>query len=268
MNEKLQYASMLEIPVSTCNITLQPLKKRRFRKKKKADTEAVKNKLIEKVNSEVQTENLEENLEDLTEKENVIEQVYEENLNNEEFEEQTIVEPVENKRKKFKFSIIGVQLTLIGVLVATIFLTNALYEDSGINVFLRSVFKTEQASVIDDRGHEEFTPVLSFNGSEVSVNDGIMSFAGSGSVYSPCDGTVTSVVVGEDGKYTVEITHSTNFKSILTGIDYAYAGLEQKVYGNIPVGYIKESATMCFVNQTGAVISNYQIVDGSVVWAV
>ncbi len=266
MNEKLQYASMLEIPVSTCNITLQPLKKRRFRKKKKADTEAVKNKLIEKVNLEVKTEKTEENIENLTE--NVSEQIYEENLNFEEYQEETSVEPVKKEKKKFKFSIIGVQLTLIGVLVATIFLTNALYAESGINVFLRNVFGTEQASVIDERGHEEFTPVLGFNGSEISLADGIMSFAGSGSVYSPCDGKVTSVTVGEDGKYTVEITHSTNFKSILTGIDYAYADLEQKVYGNIPVGYIKESATMCFVNQTGAVISNYQIVDGSVVWAV
>ena len=28
MNEKLQYAEMLEIPVNTCNITYQPTKKR------------------------------------------------------------------------------------------------------------------------------------------------------------------------------------------------------------------------------------------------
>ena len=174
---------------------------------------------------------------------------------------------IKNK-KKFKFSVIGVQLTLIGVLVATIFLTNALYADSGINVFLRSVFGNEQASVVDERTFDEFAPVLSVGDSEVSLADGIMSFTGSGSVYSPCDGTVSSITVNNDGKYTIEITHSTNFKTVLSGIDYAYAGLDQTVYGNIPVGYVTESATMCFKNQTGAVISDYQIVDGSVVWAV
>ena len=56
MNEKLQYASMLEIPVNTCNITLSPIKKRKFKRKKKEDAEVVKNKLIEKVNTEIMPE--------------------------------------------------------------------------------------------------------------------------------------------------------------------------------------------------------------------
>jgi hypothetical protein len=79
---------------------------------------------------------------------------------------------------------------------------------------------------------------------------------------------VSAITQTEDGKYTIEITHSVNFKSVISGIDYAYAGLEQKVYGNIPVGYVTESLTACFKNQDGAVISDYQIVDGVVVWAV
>lgn len=264
MNEKLQYASMLEIPVNTCNITLQPLKKRKLRKKKKTDTEMVKNKLIEKVNTEIQTEKIEENFENPVDN---LEVVPDENIEIENYQTEYSENKAKNK-KKFKFSIIGVQLTLIGVLVATIFLTNALYADSGINVFLRSVFGSEQASVVDERTFDEFTPVLSIGDGEVSVTDGIMSFTGSGSVYSPCDGTVSAITVNDDGKYTIEITHSTNFKSVLSGIDYAYAGLDQIVYGNIPVGYVTESATMCFKNQMGAVISDYQIVDGSVVWAV
>lgn len=264
MNEKLQYASMLEIPVNTCNITLQPLKKRKFRKKKKTDTEMVKNKLIEKVNTEIQTEKIEENFENPVDN---LEVLPEENIERENYQTEYSENKAKNK-KKFKFSVIGVQLTLIGVLVATIFLTNALYADSGINVFLRSVFGSEQASVVDERTFDEFAPVLSVGDSEVSLSDGIMSFTGSGSVYSPCDGTVSSITVNDDGKYTIEITHSTNFKTVLSGIDYAYAGLDQTVYGNIPVGYVTESATMCFKNQTGAVISDYQIVDGSVVWAV
>ncbi len=264
MNEKLQYASMLEIPVNTCNITLSPIKKRKFKRKKKLSDEAVKNKLIEKVNAQTlpQEVDIEGNNEQLYESE--LNKGYQEQETFESEHEQKPVKP----KNKFKFSIIGVQLTIIGVLVATIFLTNALYPDSGINVFLRGVFGTEQTETVDERMYDEFTPVLAVGDNQVSVADGIMSFTGSGSVYSPCDGTVTDAILNDDGKYTIEITHSTNFKTVLTGIDYAYAGLDQTVYKNIPVGYVTAGATMCFMDQEGLVISDYQIIDGSVVWAV
>ena len=52
MNEKLQYASMLEIPVNTCNVTVRTGKARK--KKKKVDDEQIKSKLISKVNAEVE----------------------------------------------------------------------------------------------------------------------------------------------------------------------------------------------------------------------
>ena len=96
-----------------------------------------------------------------------------------------------------------------------------------------------------------------------------MTFSGVGSVYSPCDGKITAVSTDINGKYVFEITHSENFKSIISGLDFAYAGLEDIVYANIPVGYVRESgATMCFKGGDGLVIADYQIVDGSVVWAV
>ena len=48
MNEKLQYASMLEIPVNTCSVTVRSGKARKKRSKS-PDTEQVKSKLINKV---------------------------------------------------------------------------------------------------------------------------------------------------------------------------------------------------------------------------
>ena len=51
MNEKLQYASMLEIPVNTCNVTYKPIKKRRLKRKKHPSSEEVKNELLKKVNA-------------------------------------------------------------------------------------------------------------------------------------------------------------------------------------------------------------------------
>ena len=52
MNEKQSYAKMLEIPVSTTNITYKPSKKR----KKKATLEKVKETLLAKINAKTAKE--------------------------------------------------------------------------------------------------------------------------------------------------------------------------------------------------------------------
>ncbi|MBQ3493093.1 MAG: hypothetical protein IJA88_03205 [Clostridia bacterium] len=283
MNEKLQYATMLEIPVSTCNVTFKPVKKRRG-KRKKVDIDAVKDKLVDKVNTQMQsveTDNAQpqeqiaeqyavsvDNNQNLQSQESQTEIAFEEQNGLEQAEEQTaLVRPAQ--KKKFKFSIVGVQLAIIGALVAVIFLTNALYTDSGINVFLRNVFGTQSSVSVDTRDYDEFAPVISIDdGATVTLSDGVMTFSGKGSLYAPCNGKVTMLTLGEDGKYTMEITHSEKFKSVLTGIDYAYAGIDDTVYFNIPVGYVTAGATMCFTNSNGAVISDYQIIDDAVVWSV
>ena len=62
MNEKLQYATMLEMPVSTSSVTALP-KKRRFFKRKRVNDELIKQELLKKVNQEQDlTENQGDNL--------------------------------------------------------------------------------------------------------------------------------------------------------------------------------------------------------------
>ncbi|MBE5733939.1 MAG: hypothetical protein E7347_02680 [Clostridiales bacterium] len=286
MNEKLQYASMLEIPVSTCNVSVKPAKKRLFSKKKKVNHEQVKEQLVKKVNQlesdgelAVQLNDKEQNAELVMENQVNLDSEQQLNLTIEEdkdensLEEQTAqVFSVKQKknRGKFKISVIGVQFAIISVLLATIFLTNALFTDSGINVFLRSVFGTEKTQITDSRIYADFSPVIKVDdGATLSLDEnGVMTFSGKGSVYSPCDGVVTALNKGEDGKFTLEITHNENFKSVLSGIEYAYAGINDTVYHNVPVGYVNSQVTMCFTGGNGAVISNYQIIDDTVVWAV
>lgn len=291
MNEKLQYASMLEIPVNTCSVSLKPPKKKRLFGKKTKNPETVKQELLNKINSmEIQFEDKSEpNLESALETQEdqaVIQptvELVEANLSEsvqetEELQEQVVsdeystvsVKKVKQNKKKFKLSIIPVQLMIIGALAFTIFLTNAINPNSGINVFLRSVFGANQPVVVDQRTYEDFTPVLTLDdNSNVMLSDGIMTFSGKGSVYSPCDGKITYITQDGQGKYTLEITHNDNFKTLISGIDYAYANVDDKVYSNVPVGYVTEDgATMCFKSGQGAVISDYSIVDGSVVWAV
>lgn len=264
MNEKLQYATMLEIPVNTCSVTFTPTKRKKSKKKKKVNHEAVKEELLNRINAE-QDENAllyegysDDSRRDITEYPEAEEPDYER------FKEE--------KKTGLKFSVIGAQLCVVGLLIAAIFLTNAFYPDSGINAFMRSVFSAEQTEVAatDDRAYSEFAPVISLSdGSSAALENGVIRLTGKGSVYSPCNGKVTSSVVGEDGKYTIEITHSDNFKTVLSGIDYAYADLDSEVYFNIPVGYVElGEIEMCFIGDDGTTITNYELIDNSVVWAV
>ncbi len=294
MNEKLQYATMLEIPVNTCNVTLKKPKRKGLFKRREKNPEQIKEQLVRKINEEngVLDQAPVEQLTGATEEELGVqvntegenaytytaesdrESLEKENdytLEQEYSEENTVnITQARRQKKRFKFTVVGVQFAIIGALVATIFLTNALYVDSGINVFFRNIFSTESTVTIDERTHADFTPVIEMGGmSGVTVQEGVMTFSGEGSVYSSCDGKVTALTLDENGKYTMEITHSENFKSVITGIDFVYASVLDKVYSNIPVGYVSsDGATMCFKGAGDTIISDYQIIDGSVVWAV
>lgn len=272
MNEKLQYATMLEIPVNTCSVTFQPAKKKRVRTKKNQNPDAVKEKLLSKINAEKEDgASLSVANETATEQNAVEQEFFQQPL--ERAEQPLSDSGVKNKKwniKSLRFSVIGVQLVVIGILVATIFLTNAFYADSGINVFMRQVFGNQTTvEQVDLREYKEFAPVIALDGDmATSVSNGVIGFTGAGSVYAPCDGVVSAVFKGEDGKYTLEIAHSQNFKTTLSGLDYAYAELDDKVFSNIPVGYFSNGeASMCFTLSDGTVISDYELVDNSVVWA-
>lgn len=284
MNEKLQYAEMLEIPVNTCNITYKPPKKRLFGTKKNLLDE-VKAKLVKKVNQTDEEKEKNGALEPIinaeTPVENALETVenYTENLaqteNNEgEILEQTSTATVReiSRKKKRKISVIGVQLFVIGALIATIFLTSALLPNSGINTFFTSVFKGDDATVetvADNRNYSEFTAVLPVgNLSSVTVNNGVMTLNEKGSVYAPCKGTVSAVTEGEDGKFTLEITHNEKFKTVFSGIDYAYFTVGSEVFTTVPVGYVSGGATACFIGEDGETITNYTLGENGVVWAV
>ncbi len=265
MNEKLQYATMLEIPVNTCNVSSVKPKRKMFVRKKKVNDEQIKEQLLQKINAQELTE---EKGEGQTEQEQDQNQVIKEQTESEQVESTATVYQSKQKKKTFKFNIVGVQLAIIGVLVATIFLTNAVYADSGINVFLRGVFGV-QNSAVDVREFDDFSPVISMgNNFNLNLEKGVISFAGEGSVYSACDGVVEKVEKGEDDKYTLQITHSENFKSVISGVERVYVKEGDMVKTKIPVGYLEpDGATMCFTSGEGEIIEDYRIENDMVVWA-
>ena len=272
MNEKLQYATMLEMPLSTCNVTALP-KKRRFRKKKRVNDELIKQELLNKVNAEQDLTQVEQEPIGLVEQNNCLEvidigeqQIVEQNY----YDQNTssVYSASQRQTKSpFKITIIGIQLMIIGLLVGTILLTNALYENSGINVFLRGVFGSENV-VVDNRDYTEFSPIIAMGDNNgVSINEGVIVFAGEGSVYAPCDGVVTKISQTESGKFDIEIAHSQNFNSIISGVEHVYVNEGDVVYGNIPVGYLEpDGATICFTNSDGEMLEGYQMVGNMVVW--
>ena len=260
MNEKLQYAEMLDMPVSTCSITYKPQKKRK-KPAKPVDADSVKQELIEKVNE----------VPEVSEKPETENTVAKPKLNTTTIRKVSKKSKIIEKLAEVKVSVIGVELIAIGVLVATIFLTNALVPNSGINVFMRNVFGSNKVeTVVDEREYKDFTAILPTSElNAITENNGIMNLSLNGSVYSPCDGKVSKIDFDEKTKtYTMEITHNDNFKTVLSGIDYAYSEMGGSVFSNIPVGHVSENATVCFYNGSGDMITDYTIADGAVVWAV
>ena len=68
-----------------------------------------------------------------------------------------------------------------------------------------------------------------------------------------------------------EITHSTKFKTVISGIDYAYQELGSVVYGNIPLGYsLGENVELCFYGEDGQLITSYTVDNDTdtVIWEV
>ena len=287
MNEKLQYAEMLEIPTSTCRISYKPPKKKLF-KKKSASLEEPKMELVRKINEEENSPESEvsPSLDERSENESVVENeslssmqeeveekaepIKEENLDGEVISQsETVTIKREKPKKTFKINIVGVQLVVIALLVATILVTNALIPNSGINTLISSVFGIEKPVEIDNRNYLEFTArVPSQNKADITLENGVMSISKSGSIYTPCDGVVSSMVKGTDGKYTLEIEHSQKFKTVINGVDMVYTSVGEKVFSNVPVGYINTSgASMCFYGEDGAVITGYTIGDDALIWA-
>ena len=131
---------------------------------------------------------------------------------------------------------------------------------------MRSVFGIENATQVDDRQYSEFSPV--FANENISFAEGVLTVHGEGSVYSSVDGKVDSITQEEDGSFTLQVCHSTNFFSVIRGLEHVYVEEGGKVFSTIPVGYVSDSVQMCFMGANGAIISDFQLLDGAVIWAV
>lgn len=242
--DNLEYAEMLEIPVSTVNV----VKKRGFFRRKAVQKEDLKDDVLASVNSRAEAEDV--------------------SVRADFIQTEDLTEPVATKTKTSD----GTNTILIAEAVAAcllaggIFLTNALVDNTAINNLVAGFSQpTVQEINYTDL---ELSPVVSqLSDAEVSQTaGGVITFTGQTAIYPVCDGTVSSVTES-DGLYTVEIAHTSTFSSVFTGLSNVYYAAGDEVKANIPFAYSDGSNEVRVSMYDGdTVISGYTL-DGAVpVW--
>ena len=236
MNEEIEYAEMLEIPVSTVNVVK---KKKKGKAQKKDERESLIDKVNEKINARafempnkdaaIHAEN------DYKERVDTV-AIENENYRSEFSEEPT---PVQKPKKSKAGAVLTAEFAVACALCGGIFLTNVFMPQSAINTFFRSLVpQTEQEGA---RAYHEFTlaSVVGLNAdAEISVSPtGVLTFTAKGCVYPVADGEVAAVTKGSDGLYEVRVNYTDEFYGVLRGLDTAYYAAGESVKANIPVGY-------------------------------
>ncbi|MDE5789107.1 MAG: hypothetical protein K2H78_01690, partial [Clostridia bacterium] len=198
MNEGLEYAQMLEIPVSTVNV----VKKKSLFARKAKPADDLKDMVVDSVNERVGETTA----------------IYsQENIGYVQTEDLTA--PVKEKKKiGTAGKIIMAEAAAACLIAAGIFLTNVFVPNTAINTFMGSLTAVKQKEA--DYKDFTLTSVISdLSEAEIAVtDDGVIHFTQKATVYPVCDGEISSVTE-QDGLYTVKIAHTSQFCSVITGLD-------------------------------------------------
>jgi len=240
---------MLEIPVSTVNVV---------KRGKKREGKDLREKFIKRVNAD-----MDKAATDGEGDENKREPARE--------AESTVIEGRPPEDKKFSKILIA-EFACACLLCTTIFLTNIFMADSAINKFMASATGGGASSAAtDERQYSDFSlsSVVSERADvEMEISSaGVLSFTGECSVYPACDGKVLSVTE-TDGLYSVSLSHSDSFESVISGLKTVYYAVGDSVKSNVPVGYTDGSnAVSVMLYSDDSLLNCYTLSDGnSLVW--
>lgn len=256
MDDEIDYAEMLEIPVETVTV--------KRRESRKPRHEAQNGDLSEQLVAEVN-----ERMEEAPEEE-LAPEAAEPDPN---FAESKQIErsekPVKAKKPWMKKLLIG-ELAAVAGLCAVIFFTNIFMVDSAINTFVRGLFQGETTTA-DNREYSDFklTPVVgdSVDAALTVSETGVLSFTATCSVYSPATGTVSKVNGSKETGYTIEVKHSDNFSTIISGLDTVYLAEGDKVMHTLPVGYTDGDGAVNVMMYSGDTLLNcYSAENNKLAW--
>ena len=277
MNEEIEYAEMLEVPVSTVEVTRKP------RRRKKRDKEyeptpitPIKDDLIAQINSRVQeTPALETETPQPAEPSSETEKTEgaldfetldridtiplfstpkkgrwwkrprlspkDFSLDETENDGTMYALNMENVPSRAAKITLTAEFALACAFCAGIFLTNVFMPNSAINTFFRAMNEPIQSAKVDDRSYSDFTlsPVVSvLSDAELSLSPtGILSFTDACCVYPSADGKIAQVEHTGEKGYVVKIKYSDTFTSVISGLSDVYFGVGDQAFANIPVGY-------------------------------
>ncbi len=247
MNQELDYAEMLEIPVSTVNVVKKKglnLFKRKAEKELQPQDD-LKELVVDSVNERVGA------------------YVYAEDLSEPPAPEKKAFGKIKDKGNVI---IIG-ELIAVCAIAVGIFLTNLFMPTSLINTFIGSFSKADAAP---EPVYNQITlsPVVSeMTDADITVSSsGVLSFTAKGAVYPVCAGTVSSITEA-DGVYTVQIAHTSTFSSVITGLSNVYSAKGTKVAANIPFAYSDGETEVKVSMYDGDTLLNcYTLTDEVPVW--
>ena len=241
MNDEIDYAEMLEIPVETVTLT------KRARKKPKGNADAdLGEQLVAEVNERMEEADFEETPQEESDPN---------------FAESKQIEraPKNGKKRSWIKRLLVGELVAVCALCAVIFLTNIFLPNSAINTFVRGLFEGETVTA-DNRDYSDFklNPVVSDSvDAAITVSEtGIISFTAKCSVYSPASGTLTKVNGSAETGYTVEIKHSDKFSTIISGLDTVYLAAGDAVMYNLPIGYTDGEGAVNVMMYSGDTLLN------------
>ncbi len=242
MDEELEYAEMLEIPVETVTM-------RRKERKKREKEPDLQEQLVQEVNERLESEDPA-------------------------YAESTAIArdtEYEGRRKKISRRIILGEFIAVCALCATIFLTNIFLTDSAINTFVRGLFGGG-AQKADERMYSEFTlssVVNDASDAELAVSEtGVLSFTSEGCVYAPCAGVLSSLNGNAETGYTAEIKHSEHFSTIISGLSSMYCAAGDEVLPNIPLGFSDgEGEVRVMFYSDGALLNCLTVNENTLAWS-
>ncbi len=298
MNEEIEYAEMLEIPVSTVNVVRKNRQKRRkaqapfYPSDGAKSAPDLKDSLIAQVNDKVSQAPQEKitaeaelfaesansvgdvRFEDIPERIDTIrlygenDRPYFEDMPQEfEGEKEGEFTAYEQTSKEGKLRrILGAEFAVACALCGGIFLTNVFVSGSAINTFFRSLSGSATETAGDTRGYAEFTlsgVVNDYTDVDIALSDtGVLTFQKACHVYPVADGKVSEIVVSEGGTYTVKLGHSDSFTGVIEGLDQVYYQVGDVVKANVPVGYTAgETQVQVTMYSDGELLNCFQITE-------
>lgn len=288
MNEEIEYAQMLEIPVSTINL----VKKKKRAKKTKTD---LKEDLIARVNERMQyapPEMAAAQADERILQEQAARQtptqasetaqtppvfvISDEDAPATASETFTISlenAPKMERKKPLKLTsehVLTAEFAAACVLCGGIFLTNVFMPNSAINTFFRS-FSGGQSAVAEKNYYEfDMQSVLGeITQGEIELSPtGVLTVKAKGCIYPALDGNVTSVTEVDGGAWEMRVGYTDEFYGVISGLDEVYYKAGDRVRSNIPVGYSDGNGSITVSLYSGGALLNCFTLDenGCPVW--